>query len=69
MAATRKVSKAKGSILTVKERRDLEFQTRFDRRTILRWERGDDLMDRTKRALDAAARKMGLPVPEVTHAP
>jgi hypothetical protein len=63
MADSRRVSKAKGSILTVRERRDLEFQTRFDRRTILRWERGGELMDRTKRALDAAARKMGLPVP------
>lgn len=63
MDASRRISRARGSILSVKERRDLEFQTRFDRRTILRWERGDELMDRTKRALDAAARKMGLPVP------
>ena len=60
---SRSVSKTPGSILTVEERRDLEFQTRFDRRTIIRWERGDKVKTCTKRALDAAARKMGLPSP------
>jgi hypothetical protein len=61
--ADRRISKVPGSLLTVDERRDLEFQTRCDRRTIIRWERGADLTVKTKRLLDAAAKKMGLPVP------
>jgi hypothetical protein len=63
MAAIRVVSKARGSILTVEERWNLHAQTRFDLRTILRWERGDKLMNATKRALDQAAWRMHLPVP------
>lgn len=66
---SRGVSKARGSILTVRERKNLVFQAGFDSRTVLRWERGDSLMDGTKRALDAVARRMGLPLPEVKHAP
>jgi hypothetical protein len=62
-STARKVSKARGSILTTRERRHLELQTAFDRRTILRWERGEGLLERSRLALDAAARKMGLPVP------
>jgi hypothetical protein len=51
------------SLLTAAERRRMVGTSLADIRTILRWEAGGPLRPLTKQALDAAARKLGLPIP------
>ena len=53
-----------GAVLTPDERRKLELRTLFDRRTILKWERGEPVSLRTANSLIHAAKLMDLPTPE-----
>ena len=50
--------------MTPDERRKLELRTLFDRRTILKWERGEPVSLRTAKSLIHAAKLMDLPTPE-----
>jgi hypothetical protein len=57
----------RGTILKPSERRRLSGETLFEERTILRWERGETVLDTTRLALENAARKLGYPIPERTR--
>lgn len=52
-----------GAVLRPEERRQLAGLTLFDERTILKWERGGEVTARTRKELEAGARRLGLPVP------
>jgi len=51
-------------LLTPTERRKLEGYTLLDERTILRWELGKRVLPATRWTLNAAARRLNLPIPE-----
>lgn len=53
------------TLLTAVERRRLAGETLCEQRTIQRWERGEPVRPATKKVLNDAARRLGLPVPEV----
>jgi hypothetical protein len=54
----------KPALLSTHERRKLAGVTLIHERTIRRWESGADIHIATRKVLDEAARKLGLPVPE-----
>jgi transcriptional regulator with XRE-family HTH domain len=63
-------SSAKGKVpekrgfLSRRERIQLMAATGCDERTIRRWERGEKVWDVTKGRLEAAAKKLDIPLPE-----
>lgn len=63
MVAKRKqqgTAKEEAKELEARLRRELACRTRTDVRTVRRWERGGNVQLRTKIALDAAAKRLGV---------